>query len=297
MEAIKYLMKLLYIRYTITAETPIINSADMINKGSSVKPSPIIITVDHVDDYSLPDAYPNTITDLMKKITENRLAPPPAPPGLQPTVLPQLIESDRKDPPTEESPLTDLSADSDTNNEASPESLYEELPTPVLEQTLLISPIERVPGAARLKRAAIAKKHAEEAEEVERKRKEAWLAIPKRLRGRLVSRCLRVSSNLFTMFSVYKLPSKERFFIFSGILMNASTTEAMRCNFNILVQTISSDQNYLINPKDWTKETWRYLAWKSIKRIVLSDRDLKNGKTGVGYMNSGSVEFNFKPLR
>lgn len=257
-------MKLIYFRYTIIAESPI--NPEM--KKERAKPPPIVVSVDHLDDFTLPECYPKTITDLMKRITEDKLVSLPAPP---PILTPST------------------SSGGNDNNEHAP--------TPVLQQTLLIGPDEREPGAARLKRFAIAKKLADEAEEVAMKKREAWLAIPKRLRGKVVSRCLRISPNLFIMFSVYRFPSRDKYFTYYGVILNVTTSESIPCSFHIRVQNVGADQNYFIKSEDWSSETQRFIAWKSVSKMVLSETDYKVGKTGFGYFNSGATEFTFKPIR
>jgi hypothetical protein len=187
--------------------------------------------------------------------------------------------------------------DADVNTARTASEDYIDAPTPVLQQYLRISHIEREVGAARLKRAAIAKKLADEADEAERKKKEAWLAIPRRLRGRVVSRCLRLRCGLFLMFTAYKFPNKPKYMTFSGLVLSSTYRESINFSSNVLVQTLGSDQNYRVRPEEWAPDTLRTIAGKSIAKFTLVDADFKVGKAGIGYNGGGVVEFEFKALR
>ena len=117
-------MSLLYFDYEIIAETP--RTPDM---PSNLELPPIVLNIEHIDDFSLPPCYPQTTADLMTRISETD-----AEGTSKQDVLEDLTES-LADPLLSEAPANDYE--------------YEKAPAPKLKQTLKVSSVIRETGAAR----------------------------------------------------------------------------------------------------------------------------------------------------
>ena len=85
---------------------------------------------------------------------------------------------------------------------------------------------------SRLKRVALTKKRLAEEEEIRRQKKEAWFAIPKRFRGKVISLGVRVSESIFVMLSAHQYPNKPKNMAISCFTTDTRYLESVRLGRN-----------------------------------------------------------------
>ena len=83
---------------------------------------------------------------------------------------------------------------------------------PTLVQTLKVGTVVRKESDAADKRIRIRNARLEREAAIERRTKEAWLAIPKRRRGNLLNRCYRGPGSVFMMMAAYRFPKKPQIY-------------------------------------------------------------------------------------
>eukprot|EP01041_Mallomonas_annulata_P007620 gene7620-15603_t len=138
----------------------------------------------------------------------------------------------------------------------------EDLSIPQLHQILRISEMRRDTGAMKRRRDE-ADRIRREAEEEERRRK-AWLAIPKRIRGREYVRCVRQHGKIAIIES-YKFPTRPTICSTRAFI----TAESFQMTLSLVLTTIAKLFKVRKHPCLWTSEISKKVCTLIVKSIKL----------------------------
>ena len=183
---------------------------------------------------------------------------------------------------------------------------------PTLSQTLKIGSVVRNESDAADKRIRITKERLAREAEIERRAKEAWLAIPKRRRGNLVNKCYRGPGSVFMMMAAYRYPKKSSNVSINAILCDTMNHSKIKCGMIMSIQSMAVDQNFTgeagVLPFDWDNITVAALMEKCLEKCKVTGDVISNAidpkvrlqriSYGSGSENSVSTsDAEFKPLR